>query len=90
MTWQKKSDVLNKSLIQNKKGTSDFITKLRNLKISGNFKMLSLNIESLFPSIPLEETIGYANEVFMKNSGQNLSKIQIAKIFKFCTENITF
>ena len=26
----------------------------------------------------------------MKNSGQNLNKIQIAKLFKFCTENITF
>ena len=43
--------------------------------------MLSLDIESLFPSIPLEETINYANEVFMKNSGQNLNKIQIAEFF---------
>ena len=46
-------DVLNKSLIQNKTGTLNFIKKLKNLKISGNFKMLSLDIESLFPSIPL-------------------------------------
>ena len=33
------SDVLIIRLIQNKKGTLDFITKLRNLKITGNFKM---------------------------------------------------
>ena len=36
-----------------------------------------------FPSVPLEETISYANEVFMKNFNQNLNKIQIAKLFKF-------
>ena len=52
--------------------------------------MLILDIESAFPSIPLEGTISYANEVSMNNSGQNLNKIQIATLFKFCTENITF
>ena len=67
------SDVLNKSLIENKTGTLDFITQLINLTITGNFKLLSLDIEIHFPSIPLEETISYANEVFMKNSGQNLN-----------------
>ena len=82
------SDVPNESLIQIKTGTLDFIKKLRNLKITENFKMLSLDIESLFPFIPLEETISYANEVFIKNSGKHLNKIQIAKLFKFCTENI--
>ena len=84
------SDVLNISLIQNKKDTLDFITKLRNLKITGNFKMLSLDIESFLSSIQLEETINYANQVFMTGSGQHLNKIQIAELFKICIKNITF
>ena len=42
------SDVPNESLIQIKNGTLDFIKKLRNLKITENFKMLSLDIENLF------------------------------------------
>ena len=44
--------------------TLDFITKLKRLIINENFKMLSLDIESRFPSIPLDETIGYATEMF--------------------------
>ena len=85
------SGILNKSITQNnKKGTLDFVTKLRNVHIDGNFKMLSLDIESLFPSIPLDETIRYATEVFLKNSGQKLNKSQVEKLFKYCTKNITF
>ena len=68
----------------------DFVTKLQNLKLSGHFKILSLDIESLFPSISLDETIGIATEYFKKNSGQNLNKSQILKLFEFCTKNITF
>ena len=47
-----------------KKGTLDFIKKLRELKLTGNFKLLSLDIESLFPSIPLDETIQLATDIF--------------------------
>ena len=82
---------LNESLLQNgKKGTLDFVTKLKQLKVTQNFKMLSLDIESLFPSIPLDETIGYATELVLKTSGQNLNKLQVLKLFEFCTKNITF
>ena len=50
-------DGLSKNIAQNvKKGTLDLVT--------GNFKMLSLDITSLFPTIPLDETIGYATEIF--------------------------
>jgi hypothetical protein len=85
------SGILNKSITQNnKKGTLDFVTKLRDVRIDGNFKMLSLDIESLFPSIPVDETIRYATEVFLKHSGQKLNKSQVQKLFKYCTKNITF
>ena len=41
------SNVRNKTLLPNgNKGTLDFVTKLKNLKLSGHFKMLSLDIES--------------------------------------------
>ena len=73
-----------------KNGTLDFVTKLKNLKLSGHFKMLSLDIESLFTSIPLDETIGIATEYFLKHSGQNLNKSQILKLFEFCTKHITY
>ena len=57
------SNVLNKTVLPNgQKGTLDFVTKLKNLKLSGHFKMLSLDIESLFQSIPFDKTIGIANE----------------------------
>ena len=60
------SNVLNNTLLQNgKHGTLDFVTKLKNLEFSGHFKMLSLDIESLFLSIPLDETIGIATEYFL-------------------------
>ena len=39
--------------------------------------MLSLDIESLFPSIPLNVIIGYATELVLKNSAQNLNKLQV-------------
>jgi hypothetical protein len=68
----------------------DFVNKLRNLNLTGRFKMLSLDIESLFTSIPFDETLNYATEIFSRNSGQNLNKSQILKLFEFCTKNITF
>ena len=37
--------------------------------------MLSLDIESLFPTIPLDETIGYATEIFLRNSGSKFKQI---------------
>ena len=53
--------------------------------------MLSFDIESLFPSIPLDETIGIATEYFLKNSGLNLNKSQILKLFEFFLQkNVSF
>ena len=52
------------SIRSNKKGTLDFISKLNSIKLPMNFKMISLDIESLFPSVPLDESIEYASEIF--------------------------
>ena len=85
------SDVLNKTLNRDaKKGTLDFITKLKQLKLLNDFKLLSLDIESLFPSIPLDETLKLVTDIFLENGGQNLNRAEILRSFKFCTKNTTF
>ena len=68
----------------------DFVTKLRQLTLTNDFKLLSLDIESLFPSIPLDETLQYAADIFLENCGQNLNRANVLQLFKFCTKNITF
>ena len=48
--------------------------------------MLSLNSESLFPSIPFKKTIGIATEYYFKNSEINFNNSQILKLFQVCTK----
>ena len=52
--------------------------------------MLSLDIESLFPSIPLDETIGYATELFLKILNKTWINYRFWNYLNFVQKIITF
>ena len=59
-------NVFNKTAIPNGTNSSlHFVKKYKHLRLSGHFTMLSLDIESLYPSIYLDETNGIETKYFL-------------------------
>ena len=52
--------------------------------------MISLDVENLFPSIPLNETLEYATGILFKLFGTKINKNVILKLLEFCTKDVTF
>jgi hypothetical protein len=69
--------------------TDDFIKKIRGVNNLGSYKFLSLDIENLYPSVPVDIVLDKAaNMLFGKI--QNLTKVHIRKLLEFCTNKVTF
>ena len=81
--------MLSTEFSQMKKETSDFLENLQKFKTSSRFKFVSFDIENLFPSIPLNKVIDMAAELLLNKFG-TISKDEIKKLLKFCTEDVHF
>ncbi len=67
-----------------------FAEKIRDTRGAVNSTLIGLDIESLYPSIPLEETLNLAADILKEIEFKNLEKDNIIKLLKFCTSDLTF
>ena len=73
-----------------KKSTINFVDTLRQLTIPENSKMCSLDIENMFPSIPLNKAIALAVDLLEDYFQYKLNKSQIKLLLEMCTKNLTY
>ena len=70
--------------------TDDFLKNFRKIEfIKTNF-MASLDIENMYPSIPLDIIIQKAADLLYERHENKLSKESIKTLLEFCTKEITF
>ena len=77
---------------ENVESTKDFLAKLKNVKIPNGHKMVSLDVVSLFTSVPLEYTINVIlNKVYKdKLVKTRLSRDQLKTLLELCTKEVHF
>ena len=76
----------------NIESTKDFINKLKTMKISNGYKMVSLDVVSLFTSVPLDYTINIIlDKVFKEKMVKTkLSRSQLKTLLELCTKEMHF
>ena len=84
------AEILKDEIQSKSKGTFDFLEKLNQFKIENTHKMIGLDVENLFPSIPLKEVLEKAAEFLQKRLGKNIEKIYIIKLLELCTKDCCF
>ena len=72
--------------------TADFVSKLKADKAPQEFQMLSLDVESLFTNVPLEETIEIIlNRIYRDNLlNTKLTRDEMKKLLLLCTREVHF
>jgi hypothetical protein len=84
------SKILSKKVFTCSKGTFDFVNKIKNFKIPPNCKMCTMDIENLYPSVPLKKSIDLATEILFDEFNGKLLKKDIKELLEICTTNLTF
>ena len=88
------SQILQKSLLTefNKPQLNSFqiVNQLKELKMSENLRFIGFDIENLYPSIPLDETIEIAINLINKHKFTSISKENLKILFEFCTKRLSF
>ena len=77
---------------QNIISTKDFIEKLRTLRIQEGYKMVSLDVVSLFTKVPLDYTINIILDKIYKEKTirTKLSKEELKELIELCTKEMHF
>ena len=81
---------ISNCLTINNASTDDFIRKIRKIDFSGPNYIKSLDIESMYPSIPLDKAINLATQVLFEKPDNTFEKETIRALLLFCTKDITF
>ena len=76
----------------NIESTNDFIKEIRKLKIQTGYKMVSLDVVSLFTSVPLDFTINLILEKVFEEKQINtkLERVQLKTLLELCTKGMHF
>ena len=77
---------------QNIDSTKDFIDKLKTMRISEGYKMVSLDVVSLFTSVPLDYTINLILDKVFKDKlvKTKLSRAELKELLELCTKKMHF
>ena len=72
--------------------TADFISKIKNKKISTQFEMISFDVVSLFTSVPLDFTIDLIlNKIYdQKLITTKLTRTEMRTLLQLCTKDMHF
>ena len=86
------SDLIRASMLPDNqyvvKDVYQFVDRLKTIKISGEEMMVTFDIESLYPSIPLKEVCDKIVECLAKKS--QISRESLVKLLGFCTNEYCF
>jgi len=76
----------------NIESTKDFIDKLKRLKIPKGYTMVSLDVVSLFTSVPLDDTINIILDKVYKDKliKTKLSRYELKTLLELCTKEMHF
>ena len=77
------ANLLTEELKMDNPSTDDFLKKLRMKNYNKNSYIVSLDIESMFPSIPLDEVIEKATDIIFNRQNNLFSKESIKNYFYF-------
>ena len=72
--------------------TTDFIEKMKSLKIESNYKMVSLDVVSLFTSVPQDFTINLILDKIYKDKmiTTKFSRDNLKTLLELCTKDMHF
>ena len=72
--------------------TKDFINKLKQMKIDNGYRMVSLDVVSLFTSVPLDYTINIILDKVYKDKmvKTKLSRSELKTLLELCTKEMHF
>ena len=68
----------------------NFLKGFRKSKLSTDSIMFSLDIDNMYPSIPLGPVIEKAVEILFKRATNKISKTNLEKLLEICTSGVTF
>ena len=76
----------------NIESTKDFLSKLKRVKIRNGYKMVSLDVVSLFTSVPLDYTINIILDKVYKEKmiKTRLTRIELKTLLEMCTKEVHF
>ena len=72
--------------------SKEFMTIIKNVKVSSGFHMVSFDVKLLFTNVPLEYTIGLVLERIY-NKGElvtNITRSEMKEMLLLCTKNVHF
>jgi hypothetical protein len=73
------------------KSSSDFVNNLLVSTFSeDNLKMISLDVENMYPSIPIDKAIELASNLLLQDENCMLSKAELKQLFELCTKCSSF
>lgn len=72
------------------KNSIDLIDKIKNIQLTRNCKLISFDVQNLFPSIPLDETIQIIDFLLTKNHSNPIKKYDILDCLENCLEQNYF
>ena len=77
---------------QNIESTKDFLSKLKKVKIKNGYKMVSLDVASLFTSVPLDYTINIILDKIYKDKLVKtcLTQTELKTLLELCTKEVHF
>ena len=78
--------------VHNIESTKDFISKLKRVRIQNGYQMVSLDVVSLFTSVPLDYTINIILDKIYKDKliQTKLSRDQFKTLLELCTKEMHF
>ena len=71
------------------KDSFQFVENFKNLP-NNNYNMFTLDVENLYPSIPVDEAIGYMVELIMKAKITKFSEKTLKRLFEICLKESHF
>jgi hypothetical protein len=72
------------------KNSYDLINKIRHIKIPPNAKLISFDVQNLFPSVPPNDTIKLVQDLLDKNNTNPVVKQDILNLLKTCLDQNYF
>ena len=64
--------------------------ELQSITLTGNSRLLGFDIESLYPSIPLNEANEIAADLLVKHKKTDIPKKELIELLESCTKGLTF